>query len=181
MIHPPSCLGKSRPSAARVRSAGRRWENSTPPPPFLRLTSARTNNRRISVFTAIVTQSAAPASRCLIRQEVLPSDGFKTREVDIGMPGIPALYSPFFSETRQTYALAPKQYVRKMNVAPFHCTVASWKLRADPQTLATVTRLWTHHNVATLFQAMLAHIHKQRSSCIKKMMIEKKKRKDSHI
>lgn len=53
---PPSCLSNSGPSASRLKNAGKTLGKH--PPFFLRLPSPRTNNRRISVFTGIMTQSA---------------------------------------------------------------------------------------------------------------------------
>ncbi|KAK9535418.1 hypothetical protein VZT92_007801 [Zoarces viviparus] len=47
---------------------------------------------RVSAFAGIMTQSVSvKLLLSFIGQEVVPSDGLKTQEVDIGMPGIPAL------------------------------------------------------------------------------------------
>lgn len=47
------------------------------------------------------------------RQEVVPNDGLKTQEVDISVPGIPALCS--LRRNKSGLCIAQAQYVRDVN------------------------------------------------------------------
>lgn len=62
------------------------------PSPHLPRTHRRSNKRVCKHNISIIPQLAnVKLILDLIRQEVVPSDGLKTQEVDISMPGIPPL------------------------------------------------------------------------------------------
>ncbi len=69
----------------------------------------------VCVFVGIVTQLVCvKLLLSLIRQEVVPSDGLKTQEVDISMPGIPALCS--FCSNKKGLCITQAQHCHDINV-----------------------------------------------------------------
>lgn len=105
----------------------------------------------ISVFTGIMTQLVCvklPVS--LIRQEVLPTDGLKTQEVDISMPGIPALCS--LCRNKEGWCITQEQcvydqmFLTSIAQQPHICMsskLAHQNFITEPHLLPDMDRLWT--------------------------------------
>lgn len=71
----------------------------------------------------------------LIRQEVVPSDVLKTQEVDINMPGIPALCSLY--RDKKELCIAYAHYVHDINVLQQY-RIATYKHACTPHTHTTL-------------------------------------------